>query len=82
MICWAFKKPEILVNTTLRHRGANSRQYNFVVDKVMHKLSGWKSKFLSFAGRAVLIKFVMSAIPNTLCKGWLSLLIFAINWMK
>ena len=53
----------------LRHRGANIRQYNFVVDKVMHKLSGWKAKFLSFAGRAVLIKSVMSAIPNHIMQG-------------
>ena len=35
----------------------------------MHKLSGWKAKFLSFAGRAVLIKSVMSAIPNHIMQG-------------
>ena len=40
-----------------------------MVDKVMHKLSGWKAKFLSFAGRAVLIKSVMSAIPNHIMQG-------------
>ena len=53
----------------LRHKGANIRQYNFVVDKVMHKLSGWKAKILSFVGRAVLIKSVMSAIPNHIMQG-------------
>ena len=53
----------------LRHRGANNRQYNFVVDKVMHILSGWKAKFLSSAGKAVLIKSVMSAIPNHIMQG-------------
>ena len=30
----------------------------------MKKLAGWKTKFLSFAGRAVLVNSVMSAIPN------------------
>ena len=53
----------------LWHKGANRRQYNFVVERVMNKLSGWKAKFLSFAGRAVLIKSVMSAIPNHIMQG-------------
>ena len=72
MICWAFKKPKAL---------ANGRQYNFVVDKVMHKLSGWKAKFLSYAGRAVLIQSVMSAIPNHIMQG-VALPIFVINLIK
>ena len=37
--------------------------------RVMSKLAGWKAKFLSFAGRAVLIKSVMSAIPNYMMQG-------------
>ena len=53
----------------LRHKGINRRQYNFVVERVMNKLSGWKAKFLSFAARAVLIKSVKSAIPNHIKKG-------------
>ena len=35
----------------------------------MGKLAGWKAKFLSFAGRAVLVKSVMSAIPNYVIQG-------------
>ena len=35
----------------------------------MNKLAGWKAKYLSFAGRAVLIKSVMSAIPNHVMQG-------------
>ena len=35
----------------------------------MNKLSGWKAKFLSFAGRIVLIKSVMSTIPNHMMQG-------------
>ena len=30
----------------------------------MSKLAGWKIRFLSFAGRSVLVKSVMSTIPN------------------
>ena len=37
--------------------------------RVMSKLAGWKAKFLSFAGRAVLIKSVMSAILNYVMQG-------------
>ena len=35
----------------------------------MNKLAGWKAKFLSFAGRTVLVKSVMSAIPNYVMQG-------------
>ena len=35
----------------------------------MRKLAGWKTKFLSFAGRAVLVKAVMSAVPNHVMQG-------------
>ena len=48
----------------LRHRGVARNPYKFLVEKVMSKLAGWKAKFLSFAGRTVLIKSVMSAMPN------------------
>ena len=35
----------------------------------MNKLSGWKTKFLSFVGRFVFIKSVMFAIPNHVMQG-------------
>ena len=53
----------------LRHRGAAHNPYKFIVEKVMSKLPGWKAKYLSFAGRTVLIKSVMSAIPNYVMQG-------------
>ena len=46
--------------------------------KVMNKLSGWKARFLSFAGRAVLIKSVMSAIPTHVMQG-VALLVHVCN---
>ncbi|XP_075645570.1 uncharacterized protein LOC142616645 [Castanea sativa] len=38
----------------LKHKGAPRRQFDFVANRVMKKLVGWKTKFLSFAGRVVL----------------------------
>ena len=35
----------------------------------MSKLAGWKAKYLSFAGWMVLIKSVMSDIPNYVMQG-------------
>ena len=53
----------------IKHRGVPRNPYNFIVERVMSKLAGWKAKFLSFAGRAVLIKSTMSAIPNHVMQG-------------
>ena len=39
------------------------RDFNFIMDKVLKKLKGWKERNLSFAGRGVLIKAVAQAIP-------------------
>ena len=64
------------------HKGANQRQYNDIVERVMNKLSGWKAKFLSFAGRFVLIKSVMSAIPNHIMQGATFQFIFVTNWIR
>ena len=40
-----------------------------MADRVMKKRAGWKTKFMSFAGRVVLVKFVMLAIPNYVMQG-------------
>ena len=53
----------------LRHRGISRNPYNFITERVMSKLGRWKTKFLSFVGWAVLIKSVMSAIPNYVMQG-------------
>ena len=53
----------------LRHRGISRNPYNFIAERVMNKLAGWKAKFISFAGRVVLIKSVMSTIPNYVMQG-------------
>ena len=47
----------------LKHRGASSQDFNFVLEKVKKKLAGWKANLLSMAGRAILIQASTSAIP-------------------
>ena len=46
--------------------GGDSRKLSFwkpVVDRILGRLSSWKNKFLSFGGRLVLLKAVMSSLP-------------------
>ena len=53
----------------LKHKGSDKNHFKFVVEKVMRKLVAWKSNYLSFAGRAVPVKSVMSTIPNYVMQG-------------
>ena len=48
----------------INHKWATRNQLNFIAERVMNKLYGWKARFLSFAMRSVLVKSVMSEIPN------------------
>jgi hypothetical protein len=46
--------------------GGNPRRLSFwehVVNRIKSRLSGWKSWFLSFGGRLVLLKSVLTALP-------------------
>jgi ribonuclease HI len=47
----------------LSPNGRNTRDFDFVVEKVQAKLSNWKAKLLSPAGRVILVQSVTSAIP-------------------
>ncbi|KAF7812646.1 ribonuclease H [Senna tora] len=41
----------------------SKRRYSFLVDKVQKRLSGWKAKHLSLAGKITLAKSVIDSIP-------------------
>lgn len=53
----------------INHKGAPRNRLNFIAERVMTKLSRWKARFLSFAGRSVLVKSVMSVVPNYVMQG-------------
>ncbi|MCI36412.1 ribonuclease H protein, partial [Trifolium medium] len=45
--------------------GRSKRQvFDYIQDRIWKKLTGWKEKHLSFAGRSTLIKAVAQAIPT------------------
>lgn len=52
-----------------RNKGVARNQFNFIAERVIDKLLGWKAKFLSFVGRTVLVKSVLAAIPNYVMQG-------------
>ena len=46
--------------------GGNLRRLSFwehVVNRIKSRLSGWQSRFLSFDGRLILLKSVLTALP-------------------
>lgn len=53
----------------LKHQGAFSQDYNFVIERVQAKLQGWKANMLSIAGKAVLSQVVISTIPSYVMQG-------------
>jgi hypothetical protein len=63
--------PLTITNTIVKYLGmptqiGHSKQtsFNFIMDKVKNKLKGWKERFLSFAGRGILISAVIQALPT------------------
>lgn len=46
------------------HRKVNRRTFRFILDKIDQRLSTWKAKTLSFAGRVTLTKSVLQALPS------------------
>ena len=48
----------------LKQLGSSSHDYNFILDKLKQKLSGWKANMLSLAGCLVLILASSATIPS------------------
>ena len=53
----------------LRNKVSNRNQFKFVVERVINKLAGWKFQLLSFVERTILVKSIMSTIPNYVMQG-------------
>lgn len=47
------------------------RSFNFLLDKIRHRLNIWKGNTLSYAGRATMIKAVTQAIPSYMMSSFL-----------
>lgn len=60
-----FWPPYVLAFLSLALGASPTRKKSWkpVIDKIKLRLIGWKRRFLSFAGRLTLIKFVMSNLP-------------------
>lgn len=52
----------IYLGIPMIHKRKGKHHFDHIIHKMQHKLSGWKAKYLSFAGRTTLIKSVMSTI--------------------
>ncbi|KAE8668727.1 hypothetical protein F3Y22_tig00112285pilonHSYRG00060 [Hibiscus syriacus] len=50
----------------VRRANVSNDIYNFLLDKIQSKLDGWSVRTLSFAGRIILAKFILSSIPSYL----------------
>ena len=48
----------------IKHLGSSSHDFNFILERVKHKLAGWKANMLSLAGRTILIQASLAAIPS------------------
>lgn len=46
------------------HKRAGLNTFNYIIDKVKQRLSTWKSRTLSFAGRVTLAKSVVQVMPT------------------
>jgi hypothetical protein len=53
----------------IKHSGSSVHDFDFIIDRMQTKLTGWKAKLLSMAGRVILTQAVTSAIPSYVMQG-------------
>lgn len=53
----------IYLGIPLLHTRTTKKSFQFIIDKVRNKLTGWDARKLSLVGRITLAQSVMSAIP-------------------
>lgn len=65
--CFRFKvvpNPGIYLGASLNYSGRTKREvFNILVENLSRKLQGWKCKLLTFAGRCIMVKHVLQAVP-------------------
>jgi hypothetical protein len=54
----------VYLGAPMLHRRASKSDYEFILDKMRKKLSGWKANSLSFAGRVTLAQSSLTSIPG------------------
>ncbi|XP_075661255.1 uncharacterized protein LOC142631065 [Castanea sativa] len=52
----------------INHKGAARNIFNFIAERLISKLAGWKAKFLSFVGRTVLRGCLTDSLSKRLSK--------------
>lgn len=57
------QNPNKYLGLNFKLRGRRVSDFQDIIDKVHHKLQGWKAKLLSQAGRTTLISSVLQAMP-------------------
>ncbi|KAL2334952.1 hypothetical protein Fmac_016165 [Flemingia macrophylla] len=58
-----FKLPFMYLGLTLGENPTRSSTWKLVLYKIKKKLTSWRNRLLSLAGRVCLLKFVISVIP-------------------
>lgn len=48
------------------HQKPLTRDYQFILDNLRHKIGGWKTKFLNMTGRTTQARAFLGRIPNHL----------------
>ena len=55
--------PSKYLGINFKFRGNRIADFQFLIDKLISKLQGWKARLLSQAGRATLIKSILQSLP-------------------
>jgi len=61
--CKMEKVPFVYLDLPIRGDARRLSFWEPVLTRITTRLSGWKGRFLSFGGRMILIKFVLSSLP-------------------
>lgn len=63
-LSWVFNNIGLVTNGPIFCSRSKVSSLNFLKEKLLHKLQLWKASALSFVGRTVLVKYMLSLIRN------------------